>query len=98
MDKYHGTPVSGTRRDVTDFVRQRKIMVSMLRPDDLEVALESSTGVLIDSGEYTKNRTGGEINLKDFTNFLAPIRNHPRFVAAIMLDITLGVLIPDACL
>jgi len=78
MIHYHGTPVSGTRQDVSRFLVGRHALISFYRPDDTGAVLEYCQSFILDNGAFSHWKAGkGEINFIEYHTWVQGFSGHP---------------------
>lgn len=78
MIHYHGTPVGGSRLDVTRFLMGRHALIPFSRPDDLGAALEVCQSICLDNGAFTHWKKGhGEVDIEAYRQWVMSVAGHP---------------------
>lgn len=78
MIHYHGTPVGGSRLDVTRFLAGRHALVPFARPDDLGAALEVCQSVVLDNSAFSLWRAGGgDVDVAAYHAWVHSAAGHP---------------------
>ncbi len=90
MIHYHGTPVGGTRRGVEEFLHGRAALVPYPRPEDMAIACEVCTSVVIENGAYTFWKQGGSMDVAGFMKFVEEWAWHPTVAWSLIPDVIEG--------
>ena len=91
MKKYHGTPVSGTRRDALLFLNSRHALVSFAKPQNLQEVLNVCDGFCLDNGAFSIwKKGGGVIDEQAYYEWVSPLTKHPAFDFFIIPDVIDG--------
>lgn len=80
MIHYHGSPISGTKYDALKFYTGRHALVSFANPQHIVEIAEVSQTFVIDNGAFSEwKKTGGEIDVPAYANFVREWCQHPSF-------------------
>lgn len=77
MIHYHGTPVGGSRMDVTRFLAGRHALIPFARPDDLGAALEVCQSIVLDNSAFSLWKKGGDVDVSAYFAWVDSIAGHP---------------------
>lgn len=90
MIHYHGTPVSGTRTSVVEFLRGRHGLVPFPRRDDLHMVAEMCQSFVFDNGAFSVWKSGGKLDVKGYLDWCFEWHRHPGFDWALIPDVIEG--------
>ena len=91
MIHYHGTPGSGKRIDIPDFLRARHALIPFPRPDDISIAAEVCQSFILDNGAFSAWRAGSPVDdWTDYYSWVGAWKYHPGFDWAIIPDVIDG--------
>ncbi len=77
MIHYHGTPIGGSRVDVSRFLAGRHALIPFARPDDLGPALEVCQSVCLDNSAFSLWKKGGDVDVSAYHAWVSSIAGHP---------------------
>jgi hypothetical protein len=78
MIHYHGTPIGGSRLDVTRFLQGRHALIPFARPDDLGAALDVCQSVVLDNSAFSLWRAGGgDVDVAAYHAWAHELAGHP---------------------
>jgi hypothetical protein len=84
---FHGTPVGGSRLDVTRFLSGRHALIPFDRPDDLGAALEVCRSVVLDNSAFSLWRAGGgDVDVAAYHAWVESLAGHPALEWALIPD------------
>lgn len=86
MKHYHGTPVSGTRGSVAEFLQGRHALVPFPRPDDVYMVAELCQSFVFDNGAFTVWKQGGKLDIAGYIKWCEEWYRHPGFDWALIPD------------
>lgn len=90
MIHYHGTPLSGTRADVANFVAGRHVLIPYLRKDDLSAAAEFASSFVFDNSAYSSWKRGVDLDFEGYTRWCHNWRRHPGLEWCLIPDTITG--------
>lgn len=90
MIHYHGTPIGGTRKGVVEFLAGRAALVPFPRPEDMAIACEVCTSVIIDNGAFTVWKQGGSLDIDGYVAFCEKWCRHPAVAWSLIPDVIEG--------
>lgn len=78
MIHYHGTPVGGTRVDVTRFLAGRHALIPFHRPDDAGAVLEVCQSFVLDNSAFSLWKSGGgDVDVAKYHDWVHSFAGHP---------------------
>lgn len=87
MIHYHGTPIGGTREEVTRFAHGRHFLIPWPRPEDLGTVADVCESFIFDNGAYTFWRQGESVkDWRPYFEFVKLWVRHPRYAYAMIPD------------
>lgn len=86
MIHYHGTPIGGTRMDVSRFLKGRHALVPFPRQDDIGAAAEFCQSFVLDNGAFSVWKRGEVLDVEGYTRWCDTWRRHPGFDWALIPD------------
>jgi len=87
---YHGTPIGGTRQGVAEFLFGRAALIPYPRPEDMAIACEVCTSVIIDNGAFTVWKQGGKLDIPGYMAFVEEWYRHPTVAWSLIPDVIEG--------
>lgn len=77
MIHYHGTPIGGSRVDVSRFLSGRHALIPFARPDDLGAALDVCQSICLDNSAFSLWKKGGDVDVAGYHAWVESIAGHP---------------------
>lgn len=77
MIHYHGTPVGGSRLDVTRFLSGRHALIPFARPDDAGAAMDVCQSFVLDNSAFSLWRKGGDVDVSAYHAWVHSMAGHP---------------------
>lgn len=90
MIHYHGTPIGGTRHGVEEFLFGRAALVPFPRPEDMPIACEVCTSVVIDNGAFSVWTKGLTLDVAGYMRFVEEWHRHPAVAWSLIPDVIEG--------
>lgn len=90
MIHYHGTPVGGTRMDVSRFLAGRHALVPYPRQDDMGAVAEVCKSFVFDNGAFSVWKRGEVLDVEGYTRWCEQWLRHPGFEWALIPDVIEG--------
>lgn len=91
MIHYHGTPIGGSRQDVSRFLVGRHALIPFGRQDDTGAVLEFCQTFCLDNGAFSHWKKGyGKIDFDAYLEWVHTLYRHPGFDWALIPDIIDG--------
>lgn len=90
MIHYHGTPVGGSRLDVTRFLTGRHALVPFPRQDDMGAVAEVAQSFVFDNGAFSVWKRGEKLDIEGYIRWCDQWRLHPGFDWALIPDVIDG--------
>jgi len=97
---YHGTPIGGMRSNAAQFLFGRAALIPFPRPEDMAIACEVCTSVIIDNGAFSiwKRNDGSSLLLTDYLKFCDEWYKHPTVSWCLIPDVIDGTEIDNDAL
>lgn len=78
MIHYHGTPVGGSRVDVTRFLAGRHALIPFARPDDAGAVMDVCQSFVLDNSAFSLWRAGGgDVDVHAYRTWVNGFSGHP---------------------
>lgn len=90
MKHFHGTPISGKRVKVADFIENRFVLIPWKYPSHLYEAMEFSKGFIVDNSAFSFWSSGEKPDWSKYVTWVSEFYRHPRFEFAIIPDVIDG--------
>lgn len=90
MIPYHGTPLSGSRHDVSRFFAGRHALVPFPRQDDMAAVADLCQSFVFDNGAFTVWKQGGQLDVDGYLHWVDDWYRHPGFDWALIPDVIDG--------
>jgi hypothetical protein len=90
MIHYHGTPIGGSRVDVSRFLSGRHGLVSFAAPGDMPIVADVCQSFILDNGAFSAWKRGRDLDVPGYYQFVEQWHRHPGCDWALIPDVIDG--------